>query len=79
MLIDSCWATLGSANLDLRSFHRNYEVNVVIDNPEFGRQIDEMFTEDLTRSHRISLQEHEKRPWIEKFLERLCDPIRRFL
>jgi phosphatidylserine/phosphatidylglycerophosphate/cardiolipin synthase-like enzyme len=79
MLIDSCWATLGSANLDLRSFHRNYEVNVVIDNPEFGRQIDEMFTEDLTRSRRISLQEHEKRPWIEKFLERLCDPIRRFL
>jgi len=79
MLIDSCWATLGSANLDLRSFHRNYEVNVVIDNPEFGRQIDEMFTEDLTRSRRISLLEHEKRPWIEKLLERLCDPIRRFL
>jgi phosphatidylserine/phosphatidylglycerophosphate/cardiolipin synthase-like enzyme len=52
---------------------------VVIDNPEFGRQIDEMFTEDLTRSRRISLQEHEKRPWIEKILERLCDPIRRFL
>jgi len=79
LLIDSCWATVGSANFDLRSFHRNYEVNVVIDSPEFGRQIEEMFTEDLSQSRRISLQEHEKRPWIEKVLERLCDPIRRFL
>jgi cardiolipin synthase len=79
MLIDSCWATVGSANFDLRSFHRNYEVNVVIDSPEFGRQIDEMFTEDLAHSRRITLQEHEKRSWLEKALERLCDPIRRFL
>jgi cardiolipin synthase len=79
MLIDSCWATVGSANFDLRSFHRNYEVNVVIDSPEFGRQIDEMFTEDLAHSRRITLQEHEKRSWLEKALERLCDPISRFL
>ena len=79
MLIDSCWATVGSANFDLRSFHRNYEVNVVIDSPEFGRLIEEMFTEDLSQSRRISLQEHEKRSWIERILERLCDPIRRFL
>ena len=79
MLIDSCWATVGSANFDLRSFHRNYEVNVVIDSPEFGRQIDEMFTDDLALSRQITLLEHEKRPWIEKVLEHLCDPIRRFL
>ena len=31
MLIDEVWATLGSANLDQRSFHRNYELNAVID------------------------------------------------
>jgi len=79
MLIDSCWATVGSANFDLRSFHRNYEVNVIIDSPEFGRQIEEMFTDDLSKSRRITLQEHEKRSWIEKVIERLCDPIRRFL
>jgi len=79
MLIDSCWATVGSANFDLRSFHRNYEVNAVIDSPEFGRQIDEMFEEDLILSRRLTLLEHEKRPWFEKVLEHLCDPIRRFL
>lgn len=79
MLIDSCWATVGSANLDLRSFHRNYEVNIIIDSMKFGRQIEEMFSEDLSRSRRLTLREYEKRPWFEKLLERLCDPIRRFL
>ncbi|MHC1697383.1 MAG: cardiolipin synthase [Geobacteraceae bacterium] len=79
LLIDSCWVTVGSANFDLRSFHRNYEVNVVIDSPKFGQQIEEMLTEDFSQSRQITLQEHEKRPWIEKLLERLCDPIRRFL
>lgn len=79
MLIDSCWATVGSANLDLRSFHRNYEVNVIIDSREFGRQIEEMFTDDLSHSRRLTLLEYENRPWFEKLLERLCEPIRRFL
>jgi cardiolipin synthase len=79
MLIDSCWATVGSANFDLRSFHRNYEVNVVIDNPDFGQQVEEMFSEDLSQSRMVTLQEHEKRSWTEKLLERLCAPISKFL
>lgn len=79
MLIDECWATLGSANLDFRSFHRNYEVNVIVDHPDFGRQVNRMFDEDLAQSGRITLEEHESRGWFERLLERLCDPIRRFL
>jgi len=79
MLIDGCWAATGSANLDFRSFHRNYEVNVIVDQPEFGMQVNRMFDEDLERSGRITLEEHESRGWFEKLLERLCDPIRRFL
>ena len=79
MLIDGCWATLGSANLDFRSFHRNYEVNVVVDHTGFGTQVNQMFDEDLSRSGRITLEAHESRGWFERLLERLCDPIRRFL
>ncbi len=79
MLIDGCWATIGSANLDLRSFHRNYELNVIIDSPGFGRQVDEMFSEELEKSRRVTLREEEERGWFERFLEMLCAPIRRFL
>jgi len=79
MLIDDCWVTVGSANLDLRSFHRNYELNVIIDSPNFGEQVDGMFAGELVKSRRVSLQEHEKRGWFERLLEWLCNPIRRFL
>jgi cardiolipin synthase len=79
MLIDGRWVTIGSANLDYRSFHRNYELNAIVDSREFGQQVDAMISEDLVKSHRITLQEHEARSWLERMLERLCDPIRRFL
>lgn len=79
MLIDNCWVTLGSANLDYRSLFRNFELNVIVDGREFGAQVDRMFTGDLAKSRRITIQEHEKRSWFERLLERLCNPIGRFL
>ena len=79
MLIDDCWVTLGSANLDYRSFHRNHEVNVIVDSQEFGSQVERMFADDLAKSRRVTFSEHEKRSWFERLLERLCDPISRFL
>lgn len=79
MLIDDCWATIGSANLDLRSFHRNYEVNVIVDSADFGGQVAEMFADDLAKSRRITLDEHERRSWLARLLERLLTPLSRFL
>ena len=79
MLIDDCWATIGSANLDQRSFHRNYEVNIIIDSPDFGEQLNGMFAEEMEKCRRVTLREHEERTWFERLLEFLCNPIRRFL
>jgi cardiolipin synthase len=79
MLIDESWAVVGSANLDQRSFHRNFEVNVIVDNPAFGRQVADMFNEDLTRSHRIIIEEHERRGWLVRLMERFCAPVSWFL
>jgi cardiolipin synthase len=79
MLIDGYWATIGSANFDLRSFHRNYEVNVIVDDPEFGRQVDDMFAGDLARSRRLTLEEHERRSWYERLLEQFSASLSWFL
>jgi cardiolipin synthase len=79
MLIDDYWAVIGSANLDQRSFHRNYEVNVIVDSSEFGGQVARMFAEDLERSRRIVLAEHERRGFWVRLLERCCAPISWFL
>ncbi len=79
MLIDGQWSVIGSANLDHRSFHRNYEVNVIVASHDFGRQVGEMFSDDLGCSRRISLEEHERRGLMVRLLERLVAPVNWFL
>jgi len=79
MLIDDRWAVIGSANLDQRSFHRNFEVNVIVESPEFGRQVADMFSDDLARSRRIIIEEHERRGFLLRIMEWLCGPISWFL
>lgn len=79
MLIDEAWATIGSANLDQRSFHRNYELNAVIDSHVFGAQVQRMFTADLDRSRRLVLDEYERAGWLVRLLAWLLTPLGRFL
>ena len=79
MLIDSCWSIIGSANMDHRSFHRNYEVNLIVDSCNFGTQVEDMLTRDLDLSRKILLDEHERRGWFVRLLERLFAPISWFL
>jgi cardiolipin synthase A/B len=79
MLVDDHWSVFGSANLDHRSFLRNYELGAIIDSPDFGRQVGEMFDHDLELSRRITLDEHRRRGWIARLLEFAFSPIARFL
>lgn len=79
MLIDSGWAVIGSANLDHRSFHRNYEVSVIVASAEFGRQVAEFFAAELSASQPIVLSEHERRSWLIRWLEWLLLPLNWFL
>ena len=79
LLIDGNWVMVGSANMDQRSFHRNYELNVVVDSPDFGAQVGEMLDMDLLGARRIVLHEHEMRGWSVRLLERLCSPVSWFL
>lgn len=79
MLIDSSWAVVGSANLDQRSFHRNYEVSVIVASPEFGCQVEELFAAEVAASRSILLPEYERRSWVIRLLEWLLLPINWFL
>ena len=79
MLIDGCWAVVGSANLDNRSFHRNYEINVIVDSFEFGTELEDAIAGDVRRSTRIQLHEHEQRSWLVRFMERVFAPASWFL
>src|SRR5258708_39058441 len=53
MTVDGIWATVGSANLDTRSFALNEEVNAVIYHDEIVGQLEGIFADDLGYSRKI--------------------------
>ncbi len=60
-LIDGVWATVGSTNLDWRSFLHNHELNAVVLGTEFGNQVQAMFAKDLAESDAITLERWQQR------------------
>ncbi|MEG0641195.1 MAG: cardiolipin synthase [Clostridium sp.] len=69
MSIDGKISTLGTANVDMRSFELNYEINCVIYDDNFTKQIEDMFIDDLLSSKELTLEQYENTPVIIKFLE----------
>jgi cardiolipin synthase len=54
-LIDGVWSTVGSTNLDWRSFLHNQELNAVVLGEGFGAQLRVAFERDLANSEQITL------------------------
>lgn len=79
MLIDGERTVLGSANLDQRSFHRNFEINGIIDSRAFGGQIRRLLLEDMADARRIELDEHARRGLLTRGLERVVSLFEWFL
>lgn len=69
-VIDGSWSTVGSTNMDTRSFLHNKEVNVVVMGDDFGREMESAFQDDLKDSDEILLKQWKKRPLSEWFKER---------
>ena len=61
VVIDGVWSTIGSTNMDWRSFLHNDEVNAVILGQEFGAQMQVMFEKDLASSNAITLEQWHQR------------------
>ncbi len=75
---DDIISSIGSANMDFRSFEQNFEVMAFIYNEEFALEVKESFIEDFADSKRIILSEWRKRPIRQKAKEslaRLLSPL----
>ena len=68
-LIDSVWATVGSTNLDWRSFLHNHELNAVVLGQDFGQQVQAMFDKDLALSTPIRLEDWRRRGLLARLKE----------
>jgi cardiolipin synthase A/B len=73
--VDGRWSTVGSANLDRRSFAINHELNLAFDDPGLARELERIFADDLTRTHEVTLAEWRKRG-IGRLLELVVLPLR---
>jgi cardiolipin synthase A/B len=57
MVVDGVWSTVGSANLDDRSFALNDELNAVIYNAAVARRFEAVFREDLEYSQKMEYRD----------------------
>ncbi|MCC6533880.1 MAG: cardiolipin synthase B [Burkholderiales bacterium] len=55
-VIDGVWSTVGTSNLDWRSFVHNFEVNIVILGADMANQLEALFRRDLAASEEITAQ-----------------------
>jgi cardiolipin synthase len=78
-VIDGVWSTVGSTNLDWRSFVHNQELNAVVLGSEFGQQMKAAFERDLGASDPVTLEAWEHRPLKQRFSEWLGQALQYWL
>jgi len=59
---DGEWARVGSTNLNLTSWLGNWELDVIVENQRFARQMENMYEDDLGRATEIVLGRQRRRP-----------------
>lgn len=69
LTIDGRIAMVGTANMDIRSYELNYEINAVIYNDEVTKKLEEIFLEDIEISRIMTEEDYEKIPRYIKFAE----------
>ncbi|WP_102273017.1 cardiolipin synthase [Cytobacillus massiliigabonensis] len=69
IIIDGNLASLGTANMDMRSFHLNFEVNVFLYGTSSIRDLVAHYEQDMEESEKISPVQYYKRGFAERSKE----------
>lgn len=72
VLLDDEWASVGTANLDMRSLHLNFEVNCLIYSPEAVAELEAAFRRDLAASIRLERHVFARRPFAGRLIDNAC-------
>lgn len=78
LVFDDEFFTVGSTNMDFRSFEHNFEVNAFVYDTEMTLRLREVFLSDQRNSKQVFLKHWIKRSWRVKVLEsivRLLAPL----
>lgn len=69
MTVDEEISTIGTANMDIRSFELNYEINAVIYDKSSTEELETTFLNDLKESTFVDYNYFENTPFYKKFIE----------
>ncbi|EDL64193.1 cardiolipin synthase [Bacillus sp. SG-1] len=78
IVVDNETSSVGTANIDVRSFRLNFEVNAFIYDIELSQELGSIFHDDIQLSRELTMEEYLKRPlWIrfKESISRLLSPI----
>lgn len=76
MVIDGTFAMFGSSNLDARSSEINEELDLVVYDTNFARQLEQSFEQDLREAKEYTIDEYRTRSLWERVTEWLAQPFR---
>jgi cardiolipin synthase len=69
LIVDQLWVSIGSSNLDNRSFRLNDEANLNVLDAKFAAEQMRIFDEDITQSKQMTFEQWKHRPVMERMLE----------
>jgi len=72
LLIDGQWGVTGSANLDNRSLHLNFEVGCLLHSPELVVELEKAYRRDLRDAVRLDEQTFAARRFLSRLAENAC-------
>jgi len=72
MIVDDVFTTIGTSNMDYRSFHINFEVNALIYDEDITKQMLEIYIDDLQYSEQVDAERWLNRGLIQRLKESFC-------
>jgi cardiolipin synthase len=78
-VVDGLWSTVGSMNFDNRSLVLNDEANLMILDPNVGRQMNAVFVEDLRYAEEITPATFARRSPLQRLGEQAANLLSRLL
>ncbi|MDP4207520.1 MAG: cardiolipin synthase [Bacteroidota bacterium] len=78
LLVDGVLCSIGTANMDIRSFDQNFEVSALIYDEDITLELQQWFLCDLENSNEITLEDWDKRSRLDEIREaisRIFSPL----
>jgi cardiolipin synthase A/B len=71
-VIDGVWSSVGSTNLDWRSFVHNYEADLIVHDAAFARELERRFRLDVAAATPVDADQFRRRPVGDRLKEWLA-------